>query len=128
MKQKRNGNRRLRREKIAQILTAAGLIDSTYLIYTNFHASSCSFEVCSLSSPFFPPYLPALLGLLWFTFSALVFSKRVSGSIVEVWRVSGVAGASYFGTYALLNHYYCPFCFTAYAIGFLLIWLSKDVQ
>lgn len=113
-----------RERMIAQILIVAGLIDSAYLLYTS--TSDCPFGTCAPISIFFlPHYLPALLGLLWFAFSVIVFSKKVPRILLEAWRFSGVAGASFLGTYAILSSYYCLFCFTAYAIGLLLVWISE---
>jgi len=112
---------------LAYILTAAGLFDSAYLLYTSAQPN-CPAGTCAPISVFFlPHYVPAFLGLIWFAFSALVFAaKKWTGRLLlQAWRFSGVAGASFLGTYALLNNYFCPFCFTAYAIGILLIWISE---
>jgi len=42
-----------------------------------------------------------------------------------LWRYIGVYGIGFLGTYAVLNEYYCPYCFTAYILGAILIWISE---
>ncbi len=111
-------------KKLSYPLMVAGIIDSLYLLYTNSQLY-CPLGGCG-SLPVFslPHYTPALLGLIWFLFALVVFNWN-SRTFLLAWRFSGVAGMSFLATYALLNHYFCPYCFAAYVIGAALIWLSE---
>ncbi|KUJ94300.1 MAG: hypothetical protein XD40_0544 [Archaeoglobus fulgidus] len=114
--------------RLAYALIAAGLVDSAYLLYISTQPD-CPIGTCAPISVFsLPHYLPALLGLLWFAFSALVFKIKLNRKIVILWRFSGVAGAAFLGTYAILNSYYCPFCFAAYGIGIGLVAISEKIH
>ncbi|WP_290596682.1 MULTISPECIES: hypothetical protein [unclassified Archaeoglobus] len=106
-------------------LIAAGLLDSGYLLYLSTQPV-CPLGVCASISIFsLPQYIPALLGLVWFALSFIIFTFKIPVVVLQLWRFSGVAGASFLGTYALLNNYYCPFCFAAYILGILLILISE---
>ncbi|WP_202319226.1 hypothetical protein [Archaeoglobus neptunius] len=112
-------------KKIALILTLAGILDSAYLLYTEM-LPNCPFGTCaSISIFFFPPYVPAFLGLGWFIASLLIFTLGTGSAVLQVWRFAGISGMAFLATYALLNSYFCPFCFTAYGLGILLVWISE---
>jgi len=112
-------------KKAAFILTILGVLDSLYLMLVDI--LPCPLEVCSSGSFFsLPNFIPAFLGLLWFLTSAVVFFKPIR-KLLSFWRFSGVAGATFLGTHALMNSYYCPFCFTAYVLGISLILLSEKL-
>jgi hypothetical protein len=113
--------------KSARILAVSiailGIIDSGYLLISEF-ISACpvcvSIRVFSL-----PSYLPALFGFCWFAFALVVFSGRIPRAFVKLWSFSGVYGVAFLATYAVLNSYFCPFCFAAYAFGIFLIAISE---
>ena len=110
--------------KFAYILTLAGIADSIYLLYTGSQAY-CPLGGCgSLSVFFLPHYTPALLGLLWFLSSLIVFSWN-NRFLMLAWRFLSVLGMFFLATYAILHHYFCPYCFAAYVIGAILIWISE---
>ena len=113
---------------LAYALTIAGLVDSAYLLYISTQPD-CPVGTCAPITVFsLPHYLPALLGLAWFLVSAIVFARTLDRRILLLWRFSGVAGSAFLGTYALLNSYYCPFCFTAYGLGIALIAISEKIH
>ncbi len=110
--------------KIAHLFILLGIADSAYLLYTGSQAY-CPLGGCgSLPVLFLPHYAPALLGLLWFLASLVVFNRN-SRPFMLIWRFFGVFGAFFLATYAVLNHYFCPYCFAAYVIGLILIWISE---
>jgi len=115
--------------KIAYVLSAAGILDSAYLLYSDIQPY-CPVDACSTISIFtLPTYLPALFGLLWFSFSVIFFLikswNKYTKTVLLLWRYIGVYGIGFLGTYAVLNEYYCPYCFTAYILGAILIWISE---
>ncbi|MET1124442.1 MAG: hypothetical protein ABWW66_04150 [Archaeoglobaceae archaeon] len=103
------------------VLIIAGIVDSTYLLLSEL------FPICPICVSarvlFLPPYFPALMGLLWFSFA--VPAIRVGCAFAEAWRLVGVYGVAFLATYALVNRYFCAFCFLAYAIGIAVIYLSR---
>ncbi len=111
-------------KKLVHILIFLGIVDSTYLLYTGSQAY-CPLGGCGSLSVFsLPHYTPALLGLLWFLSSLVVFNWD-NRFFMLVWRFTGVMGVSFLATYAILHQYFCPYCFAAYVIGAILIWISE---
>ncbi|MBO8179655.1 MAG: hypothetical protein H0Z19_04130 [Archaeoglobus sp.] len=113
-------------KKMAILLSLAGIVDSAYLLLGDF--VSCPTGTCTSISVFsLPPFLPALFGLCWFILSVFIFITNVNRTLLIIWRFSGVFGASFLGTYAILHSYFCPYCFTAYGIGVLLVAISEKL-
>jgi hypothetical protein len=111
---------------LAVLLSLAGVVDSAYLLLSD--TIACPIGACAPISIFsLPPFLPALLGLCWFILSLFVFLTNVNRKLLTFWRFSGVFGASFLGTYAVLNSYFCPYCFTAYGIGILVVAISEKL-
>ncbi len=112
--------------RLAILLSLAGVADSTYLLLGE--VVPCPTGMCASESIFsLPPFLPALLGLCWFVLSIVVFTAKVNRMLLAFWRFSGVFGATFLGTYAILHSYFCPYCFTAYGIGIALIAISERI-
>lgn len=113
-------------KRVAILLSLAGIVDSAYLLLGDI--VSCPTGTCgSISVLFLPPFLPALLGVCWFILSVFIFITNVNRTLLNFWRFSGVFGASFLGTYAILHSYFCPYCFTAYGIGVLLVAISEKL-
>ncbi len=111
-------------KRLAILISLAGIVDSAYLLLGEI--VPCPTGTCASISVFsLPQYTPALLGLLWFALSFIIFTRKVPVVVLQFWRFSGVAGASFLGTYALLNNYYCPLCFAAYIFGIVIILISE---
>ena len=113
-------------KKAAFMLSLAGVADSAYLLLGE--VVLCPTEMCASISVFsFPPFLPAILGLCWFLLSIFIFISNVNRILLNIWRFSGVFGASFLATYAILHSYFCPFCFMAYGIGIMLVAFSEKL-
>lgn len=118
---------RAERTKLAGIvLGVLGMALSFYLLFSD--RIFCLTDVCgTLRILNLPEYFPAVLGLIWFLFSILIFTGIIREEILlNIWRFSGVFGVGFLGTYALLHSYFCPYCFTSYAIGILQILISES--
>ncbi|AAB90528.1 MULTISPECIES: hypothetical protein [Archaeoglobus] len=112
--------------RLAILLSLAGIADSSYLLLSE--AVPCPTGVCASISVFsLPPFVPALLGLCWFVLSIVVFTAGVNRALLTFWRFSGVFGESFLGTYAVLHGYFCPYCFTAYGIGIVVVAISEKL-
>ncbi len=105
--------------RLQLLLTTLGLLDSGYLLYTNFQPY-CPLETCEIVVFPFPAYLPALLGFLWFA-SAIPTLHLAKNFTLILWRSTGIAGIAFFATLSFIYHYFCPYCIAAYLIGALLI-------
>lgn len=114
-------------KRVGVVLGVAGIADSLYLLFAD--SLSCFTDVCgTLRIPFVPEHMPAIFGLLWFTFSLVIFWGNLKNKVyVDLWRSSGIFGIAFLGTYATVNSYLCPFCFTAYALGLAQIGISERV-
>ncbi|MFN3384640.1 MAG: hypothetical protein ACK401_07075 [Archaeoglobaceae archaeon] len=112
---------------ILLVLLLLGVIDSAYLLYTNYVLYTlpyCPIDVCLLPADFIvPSYAFAILGLLWFLAGiVLIFVRK--NTLLRAWQVLGVTGAVGLFSYSLAIQYYCTYCYLAHALAIVSVLLS----
>ncbi|MEM2176652.1 MAG: hypothetical protein QXN34_04895 [Archaeoglobaceae archaeon] len=108
-----------------------GALDSGYLFYVNYLPYTlpyCPINFCVPLDLPLPPYILALLGLLWFLSGFVLFFLIKSCILIRTWQVLGILGATSLFLFSLYIGYYCPYCYAAHFFGFissLLSWKSN---
>ncbi|AGK61691.1 hypothetical protein Asulf_01720 [Archaeoglobus sulfaticallidus PM70-1] len=102
--------------KLKLMLISLGLLDSGYLLISTYTPDFCPTSGCSTNLTMYGLNIPALFGLMWFLLYGFL-----KGKMLSIWKILGVAGIGSLGSYAILNSYFCPYCFFAYFLGLSLI-------
>uniref|UniRef100_A0A7J2TJM0 Vitamin K epoxide reductase domain-containing protein n=1 Tax=Archaeoglobus fulgidus TaxID=2234 RepID=A0A7J2TJM0_ARCFL len=105
--------------KLIFFLLLAGVLDSSYLLYTHymFHISPfCPIDACIPQELPIPSYLLALLGLIWFLAGFFIIFVR-SKPLAKFWQILGVLGALGLFSYSATIGYNCYYCYLAHFLG-----------
>jgi hypothetical protein len=49
------------------------------------------------------------------------------GTLLSFWHIAGIGGILLLGSTAIINSYFCPYCFFAYGIAIAIISVDRFV-
>jgi hypothetical protein len=113
--------------KLLILLLLAGVLDSSYLLYTHYilyNSPFCPIDACIPPDLPVPSYLFAFIGLLWFLAGFLASSVN-SKKVLRTWQILGLAGAAGLFSYSITIGYYCPYCYIAQFLGVMSVIASE---